>query len=106
MDALTILNNNYEMQNNSFLYYLREKNIFNKDAFKQLNSCIYDLAQQNVSISSTALKIHIIHARTLEAFLYHFDANDTFNIQNLPENYNKILAQLDKSVAFYFQTRI
>lgn len=106
MDALAILNDNYEMQNNSFLYYLREKNLFNKEAFKQLHECIYDLSQQNVSISTVALKIHTIHSRILEAFLYHFDNNDSYTITNLPENYNKMLALLDKSVSFYFQTRI
>ena len=106
MNAFQVLDDNYNMQNNSFLYYLREKSIFNKEAFKQLYDSIYALAEQNVEISAVALKIHIVHYRIIEALMYHFDADDAYKITNLPENYNKILAQMEKAVVFYFQTRI
>ena len=106
MDAFQVLDDNYNIQNNSFLYYLREKSSFNKEAFKQLYDSIYALAEQNVEISAVALKIHIVHYRIIESFMYHFDTDDAYQIKNLPETYNKILAQLEKAVAFYFQTRI
>ena len=106
MNALEILEDNYVLQNNSFLYYLREKSLFNKEAFKQLYDSIYALSEQNVEISAVALKIHMIHYKIIEAFMYHFDTDDAYQIKNLPDNYNKILAQLEKAVAFYFQTRI
>ncbi len=106
MDAKQVLEDNFEEKNNSFLYYLHEKSSFSKDDFKQLYESIRAAAEDNVNINRTAQKITHIYGQILKCFLYHFDKNDKYKIANLPENYNKVIEYLEKSVEYYFTTRI
>ena len=106
MDAQQILQDNFEEKNESFLYFLHEKSLFKKEAFRQLHDAIRALADQNVEISRNAQKIAFIYGLTLKCFLYHFDKNDKYKITDLPENYNKMIELLEKSVEYYFTTRI
>ncbi len=106
MDAKQILEDNFEEKNKSFLYYLHEKSSFSKDAFKQLYESIRTAAEDNVNINRTAQQITHIYGQILKCFLYHFDKNDKYKIANLPENYNKMIEYLEKSVEYYFTTRI
>lgn len=106
MDAATILENNYTAQKGSFTFHLRENGRFEKEALRQLCDSIYQLAETEVNISRTAAQINAVYGLVLKLFLYHFDADDPFHITNLPENYNRMIEQLEKSVFFYFNTRI
>lgn len=106
MDAEQVLQDNFEKKNNSFLYLLHEKSLFDKEKFRQLHDAIRSVAEKDVEISRNAQKIAFIYGLTLKCFLYHFDKNDKFKITNLPENYNKMIEFLDKSVEYYFTTRI
>lgn len=106
MDAYEVLDNNYKISHDSFLYYLQNKRIFYKDGFRQLCESIYALAEDNINITQTAAKINKVYGQILKCFLYHFDTNDPFIITNLPDNYNRMISQLEKSVEFYFNTRI
>ena len=106
MSAIDIINDNYTVKNNSFLYYLLNKGLFNRETFRQLYDSVSEITEQDVAISEVALKLYTIHTKILEAFLYHFNASDPYKISNLPENYNKILQQLEKCILFYFKTRI
>ena len=40
MDGLNVLNDNFEVANNSFLYYLHEENFFHETAFSELCSSL------------------------------------------------------------------
>jgi hypothetical protein len=106
MDAEEILDNNYEMKGESFLYYLKKKHIFHKEKLQSLCEAICTLAEENVHIARRVAKINFIYGMILKCFLYHFDAEDPYQIDNLPENYNRMIKQLDKCVDFYFCTRI
>lgn len=106
MNAHQVLDDNFEVKNNSFLYFLRDKSLFKRDALRELCESIRNLAEEEVLISQNAQKINFVYAEVLKCMLYHFDPNDRFRIDNLPENYNKQLAQLEKFVYFYFKTRI
>jgi len=106
MDAKQVLEDNFNEKNGSFLYYLHEKSSFSKDGFRQLYESIRAVAEDGVGISRTAQQIAHIYGQVLKCFLYHFDKNDKFKIVNLPENYNKMLEYLEKSVEYYFTTRI
>lgn len=106
MNATEILENNYTVQNDSFTFILRENGRFEKEALRQLCESIYQLAETNVNISRTAAQINTVYGMVLKLFLYHFDPDDSFHITNLPENYNRMIEQLEKSVSFYFNTRI
>ncbi|MBR3676922.1 MAG: hypothetical protein IKN71_07300 [Alphaproteobacteria bacterium] len=104
--AKQILEDNFESKNDSFLFYLREKSLFNKEAFRQLYDSIRKVADDDVAISRTAQQIVIVYGQILQYFLYHFDKDDSYKIVNMPENYNKMIEYLDKSVEYYFKTRI
>ena len=106
MDAKQILQDNFEEKKGSFLYFLHEKSTFDKEAFRQLHDSIRAVAEENVEISRNAQKIATIYGSILKCFLYHFDKNDKYKITNLPENYNKMIEILEKSVEYYFSTRI
>jgi len=106
MDAKQVIEDNFEKKNGSFLYYLHEKSLFNKDAFRQLYDSIRKVAEEDVVISRTAQQIMGVYGQILQHFLYHFDKNDSYKITNMPENYNKMIEYLDKSVEYYFKTRI
>lgn len=104
--AQQVLEDNLEIKNDSFLYFLREKSMFNKEAFRVLYESIREIADKDVSVSRTAQQIVAVYGLVLECFLYHFDKNDPYSILNMPENYNKIIEYLNKSVEYYFKTRI
>ena len=106
MNAKQIIDANFEKNNGSFLYFLQEKSLFNKEAFHQLFDAIRAVAEDDVEIGRSAQKIAFIYGSILKCLLYHFDKNDTYKITNLPENYNKMVEVLDKSVEYYFATRI
>ena len=106
MDAKKILEDNSNAIEESFVYYLKEKGLFNKEAFRKLCESINTLANDEVEISRTAQQINSINNQTLKFFLYHFDPEDPYKISNMPENYNKMLEYLDKAVSYYFSTRI
>ena len=106
MDTKQILEDNFAEKEGSFLYYLHEKSLFEKDLFQQLYDSIRAAAESDVGISRTAQQITQIYGKILKCFLYHFDKDDTYKITNLPENYNKVIEYLDKSVEYYFATRI
>lgn len=106
MNAKQILEDNFTEKNESFLYYLHEKATFNRDAFKKLYESIRAAAEDGVEISRTAQQITHIYGQILKCFLYHFDKNDKYKIVNIPENYNKMIEYLEKSVEYYFTTRI
>ena len=106
MDAKKILEDNYKAENESFVYFLKEKSLFNKDAFRKLYESIRSLADDEVEISRTAQQINGVYGQILKFFLYNFDSNDPYKIINLPENYNKMLSYLDDAVEYYFSTRI
>ena len=106
MSAKDILEDNVDAKNSSFLYYLHNKSEFNKEAFKKLYAAIRVLADEEVGISRAAQDINYVYGQILKCLLFHFDKNDEFKINNLPENYGKLIEYLDKSVEYYFRTRI
>lgn len=106
MDAKEILNDNVEAKNESFLYYLLHKSFFDKEAFRALVDSIRILSDEEVGISRTAQQINYIYGKILRCFLYHFDLQDEYKIKNMPKHYSKLLEILDKSVGYYYKTRI
>lgn len=106
MDIKQILEDNATEKEGSFLYYLHEESSFDRELFHQLYDCIRATAEDGVRISGTARQIVHIYGQTLKCFMYHFDKNDSYKIANMPENYNKIIEYLEKSVSYYFMTRI
>lgn len=106
MSAKDILTDNVEAKNGSFLYCLRSETRFNLEAFKKLYAAIRVLADDEVEISRTAQQINYVYGQVLQCLLFHFDEDDEFKIKNLPENYSKLIDSLNKSVEYYFKTRI
>ncbi len=103
MDKLKILNDNFEAKDNSFLYYLHEKNYFHEKAFSELCGSITGLYShsQNKVISG---QICFIYGQVLKHIIYHFDPNDLSRISNLPCDYNERLTILENAVTEYFSS--
>ena len=106
MSAQDILKSNSEINEGSFLYYLQRKQMFNKDAFKQLYDAIRQAADEKIEISESARDIKFIYGQILQCFMYHFDKNDRFKITNVPDDYNRFIKYLEDGVSYYFKTRI
>lgn len=104
--AKDIIDNNFNQQKGSFLYFLQDKSVFDKNSFKEMLEAFKSAADDEVGISRTAQQINYIYGRALKCFMYHFDKNDKYKITDLPENYNKMIEILDKAIDYYFKTRI
>lgn len=104
MDALKILNDNFEAENHSFLYYLHEKDYFHETAFDELCSCISSLCCLYPHDEIVSAQICFIYGQVLRHIIYHFDPGDMSRISNLPSTYNEKLETLERIVAEYFSS--
>ncbi|MCB7303673.1 immunity 41 family protein [Bariatricus massiliensis] len=104
MDELKVLNDNFEAEDNSFLYYLHEENYFHKTALAELCGCISSLCHIHPHDKVVSARICFIYGQVLRHLLYHFDPGDLSQISNLPCNYNEELETLEHVVTKYFSS--
>ncbi|MBP1531922.1 MAG: hypothetical protein ILA52_00275, partial [Alphaproteobacteria bacterium] len=60
LSAKDIIDNNFNQQKGSFLYFLQDKSLFDKAAFKELLEAVKKAADEEVGISRTAQQINHI----------------------------------------------
>lgn len=96
-EALKIVNDNYAAANDSFLFYLHERDRFYADKFEVLCDAVQSLAGCTDSI--TAQKIEHSYQNILKEIIYHFDPHDSSHIKDLPENYTEYLEMFDCALA-------
>lgn len=104
MDELKVLNDNFEAEDNSFLYCLHEENYFNETAFTELCGCISSLCRINPYDKVVSAQICFIYGQVLRHIIYHFDPNDLSRISNLPTNYSEELEILEHIITKYFSS--
>lgn len=102
MDDLKVLNDNFGAENNSFLYYLHEENLFNETAFSELCSSLSALCHTHLHNKVVSAQICFIYGQVLKHIIYHFDPGDLSRISNLPCNYNEELETLERIITKYF----
>ena len=97
MDSLQIVLDNELAANDSFMYYLHERDTFEIGQFEILCKAIKNITddfdmKENKGI---AYKVHFIYTQIVYHVLYHFKANDSFCIKNLPLDFQEHLDELD-----------
>ena len=96
MNALKVLNENFEAKNNSFLYYLHEENFFHEAAFAELCDSLFSLCDTHGHDKVVSARICFIYGQVLKHIMCHFDLRDMYRIQNLPDDYNEKIEKLAK----------
>lgn len=102
MDDLKVLNDNFEAEDNSFLYYLHEENYFHMAAFSELCSSLSSLCDTHPHDKKVSAQICFLYGQVLRHIIYHFDPGDLSRISNLPCNYNEELETLERIIRNYF----
>lgn len=104
MDALKVLNANFEAKDNSFLYYLHEENYYHKVAFSKLCGSLSALCRTHPHDKVVSAQICFVYGQVLRHIIYHFDPDDLSRISNLPRGYNEELEALERIIAKYFSS--
>lgn len=100
--AIQIILNNYKGENNSFIYFLHEKNYYSKEAFWELYESIAALTLCGVEKSIEMIEqITQIYQRLLKYIVFHFDPNDLFTLENFPSNYIDYLERIEYALMAY-----
>lgn len=100
MDSLQIVLDNEGAINDSFMYYLHERGLFEIEQFNILCEAIKNISH-NIDMKEdrrVAYKIHFIHNQIIYHILYHFNPDDLSCIKNLPPNFYEHLNELDTIV--------
>ena len=97
--ALKIVRDNYYLDNDSFLFYLHERDRFCADKFEVLCDAVQSLAGCTDYI--TAQKIEHSYQNILKEIIYHFNPHDSSHIKDFPENYTEYLEMFDCALASF-----
>lgn len=103
-DAKRIIHSNYIGENNSFMFFLHEKDFFSVEAFWEFYDSITALAlcNEEKSIEITE-QITQIYQRLLKYIIFHFDPNDDYVLENFPKNYIDYLERIEYAIMAYFR---
>lgn len=99
-NALKIIDDNYNASNDSFLFWLHERDSFRADRFEALCDAVEALSgKQNPVLTQN---INFCYQGILKEIIYHFNPNDSSEIMDFPENYTDYLAMFDGALARYY----
>lgn len=90
-----LIKDNIRADNQSFLYYLHEENVFDKRSLADL--CHYIEKLDSISIDLLR-DLHFIEQQILRHLVYHFDSNDLSKISNLPDEYWEDIETFEQAV--------
>ncbi len=101
--AKRIIFDNYKAENNSFLFFLHEKDFFSEEAFWEFYESIAALVlcSEEKSIEITEQITHN-YQRLLKYIIFHFDTNDNYVLENFPRNYMDYLERMEYVLKAYF----
>ena len=105
--AKQIILDNYKIENNSFMFFLHEKNYFSEEAFWEFYESITALTlcveERSMEIAE---QITQNYQRLLKYIVFHFDPNDDFTLENFPENYVDYLERIEYALMAYFRENV
>ena len=90
-----LIKDNIRADNQSFLYYLHEENVFDKRSLADV--CHYIEKLDSISIDLLR-DLHFIEQQILRHLVYHFDSNDLSKISNLPDEYWEDIETFEQAV--------
>jgi len=100
-DAIQTLVDNYKGDNNSFMFYLHEKNYFSVEKFWEFYESITALILNNDNSSEITTQITHSYQRLLKYIIFHFDPKDDYVLENFPENYIDYLERIEYALMAY-----
>ena len=90
-----LIEDNKKAENKSFLYYLHEEKVFDRQSLANL--CHYVEKIDSISIDQLR-DLHFIENQILRHLVYHFDSNDLSKISNLPDEYWEYIESFEQAV--------
>ena len=90
-----LIKDNIRAENKSFLYYLHEEKVFDRQSLANL--CHYVEKIDSISIDQLR-DLHFIENQILRHLVYHFDSNDLSKISNLPDEYWEYIEPFEQAV--------
>ena len=99
-DALKIIDDNYLAANDSFLFFLHERDRFCADRFDILCETVEALAGSKEETLTE--KINRCYQNILKEIIYHFNPHDSSQLKDFPENYTEYLERFDCALARYY----
>jgi len=101
--AKQIIRNNYKGENNSFMFFLHEKNYFCVETFWEFYESITVMALCGEEKSNEITEqITQNYQRLLKYIIFHFDPNDDFILENFPINYIDYLQRIEYALMAFF----
>ena len=100
-DALKKIDDNYLAANDSFLFFLHERDRFCADLFEQVCKSIEVLAGRGDDPDLTRRITHC-YQNILKELIWHFNPNDSLVIGDMPYNYMEYLEMFDCALARYY----
>ena len=106
-EALKIIDDNANVDDNSFLFYIHERNLFDNKAYWRFYNAIrvigYDCCQSDCLSKELTWKIIKTYEWFLLAIGWHFDNKDLYKMLNLPDNYMAFSLRLMTVVDSYIK---
>lgn len=93
-----MIEDNVKAENNSFLYFLHERNHFDTGAFAKLLDAIDAMEEKQEDVLE---QLRFIQIEILKHIIYHFDPEDESCITNLPDDYWKYMTDLEDAIGKY-----
>lgn len=101
-EAEKILNDNFNIREDTFMFFLHERNTFAELQFKQLYECMQVLAalpEEEKTIEQGRM-VTFIHTKFLEELLWNY--NGVEYLRSVPDNINEFVEALGFCVDGYF----
>lgn len=104
-EALQILEDNCQCQNDSFMDYTHDRDMFEEKAFWDLYNAIrvlsYEYADKAIERSVSHHIFHIVNYSHLK-LAFHFDRSDNFRFDILPKNFGEYYHRLHLMASSFF----
>ena len=101
-DAKRIIHSNYKAENNSFMFFLHEKELFSVEAFWEFYESITVLVlcdeEKSIEIAEQIVQSY---QRLLKYIIFHFDPDDNFVLEKFPRNYVDYLERIEYAIMAY-----
>ncbi|MBO5342453.1 MAG: hypothetical protein J6A73_07215 [Lachnospiraceae bacterium] len=105
--AKRIILDNYKIENNSFMFFLHEKNYFFEKAFWEFYESITVLTLCGEERSmEIAEQITQNYQRLLKYIVFPFDPNDDLTLETFPGNYVDYLERIEYAIMAYFRGNV
>lgn len=98
-----ILLSNYKCENDSFMFFLHERNFFCEKAFWAFYDSIAALASYiEERTFEKAEQITQCYQRLLKYIIFHFDPDDDYILSDFPVNYIDYMERIEYAVMAFF----